>query len=103
MQFFFCLILKLHNKNCIYQRVPFKEIIFHTQPNLTQHRYTTMLSKMKFTNQRGAAAVEFAIVLPILLLLFAGVTEFGIMYYNKQVLTNASREGARAGVDPALS
>ncbi len=48
-------------------------------------------------NQRGVAAVEFAIVLPLLLILFAGITEFGIAYYNKQVITNASREGARAG------
>lgn len=49
-------------------------------------------------NQRGVAAVEFAIVLPLLLFLFIGITEFGIAYYNKQVLTNASREGARAGI-----
>ena len=49
-------------------------------------------------NQRGVAAVEFAIVLPLLLLLFIGITEFGIAYYNKQVLTNASREGARLGI-----
>ena len=57
------------------------------------------LFKLKnLENQRGVAAVEFAIVLPLLLFLFIGITEFGIAYYNKQVLTNASREGARAGV-----
>ncbi len=49
-------------------------------------------------NQRGVAALEFAIVLPLLLFLFLGITEFGIAYYNKQVVTNASREGARAGI-----
>jgi len=49
-------------------------------------------------NQRGSVVVEFAIVLPLLLLLFIGITEFGIAYYNKQVITNASREGARAGI-----
>ena len=49
-------------------------------------------------NQRGVAAVEFAIVLPLLLFLFIGITEFGLAYYNKQVITNASREGARAGI-----
>ena len=49
-------------------------------------------------SQRGVAAVEFAIMLPLLLFLFIGITEFGIAYYNKQVLTNAAREGARAGV-----
>jgi len=49
-------------------------------------------------NQRGSVLVEFAIVLPLLLVLFAGITEFGLAYYNKQVLTNASREGARYGI-----
>ncbi len=50
-------------------------------------------------NQRGAAAIEFAIVLPLLLLLFVGIVEFGIGYYNKQIVTNASREGARIGIE----
>lgn len=48
--------------------------------------------------QRGAILVEFATVLPLLLLLLMGITEFGLLFYNKQVLTNASREGARAGI-----
>jgi Flp pilus assembly protein TadG len=49
-------------------------------------------------NQRGASAVEFAILLPLLALLIFGVIEFGILFYNQQVLTNASREGARAAI-----
>ncbi|MBW2187820.1 MAG: pilus assembly protein [Deltaproteobacteria bacterium] len=49
-------------------------------------------------NNRGAALVEFALVLPLLLLLLVGLIEFGLLFYNKQVLTNASREGARAGI-----
>ena len=49
-------------------------------------------------SQRGSVIVEFAIILPLILLLFAGITEFGIAYYNKQIITNASREGARAGI-----
>lgn len=48
--------------------------------------------------QRGAILVEFAVALPFLLVLLMGVTEFGLLFYNKQVLTNASREGARAGI-----
>jgi Flp pilus assembly protein TadG len=48
--------------------------------------------------QRGAAAVEMAILLPLLLLLVFGVIEFGVYLYNQQVLTNACREGARAGI-----
>ncbi len=48
--------------------------------------------------ERGAVIVEFALVLPLLLLLLFGIIEFGLLFYNKQVLTNASREGARAGI-----
>lgn len=48
--------------------------------------------------QRGAAAVEFAIVCSLLFLLVFGIIEFGIMLYDKAMLTNASREGARAGI-----
>jgi Flp pilus assembly protein TadG len=53
---------------------------------------------MKWNDQRGGALIEFAIVLPLLLLLVGGIVDFGILFYNKQVLTNASREGARAGI-----
>ena len=53
---------------------------------------------MRIKDQRGGALIEFAIVLPILLLLVGGLVDFGMLYYNKQVLTNASREGARAGI-----
>lgn len=48
--------------------------------------------------ENGAAAIEFALVLPILVLLVCGIIEFGLMFYNKQMITNASREGARAGI-----
>jgi Flp pilus assembly protein TadG len=47
--------------------------------------------------QKGAAAVEFALLLPVLVLITFGVIEFGLCIHNKLVLTNASREGARAG------
>jgi len=62
-------------------------------------------SAMKHKNQRGAAAVEFALVLPLLLAIFAGMVEMGVLIYNQQVLTNASREGARAGIvqDPTIN
>lgn len=54
--------------------------------------------KLNFNNQEGAAAVEFAIVLPLLMLLIFGVIEFGLLLYNQQVITNAVREGCRTGV-----
>ena len=45
--------------------------------------------------QEGAAAVEFAIILPVLLLLTLGALDMGHMYYIDHLITNASREGAR--------
>jgi len=45
--------------------------------------------------ERGAAAVEMAIVLPLLLLVVGGLVDLGRAYYLNVVITNASREGAR--------
>ncbi|WP_241985969.1 TadE/TadG family type IV pilus assembly protein [Cryobacterium sp. Hz7] len=45
--------------------------------------------------ERGAAAVEFALVLPILLLLVLGLIEFSRLYNIQISLSNAAREGAR--------
>lgn len=53
---------------------------------------------MHLKREEGAAAVEFALVLPILLLILFGIIEFGFAFYNKEVITNASREAARAGI-----
>jgi TadE-like protein len=51
-----------------------------------------------FFNQKGATIVEFAIVLFLLLTLIFGITEFGLFIFNRHVITNAAREGARAGI-----
>ena len=48
--------------------------------------------------RRAAAAVEFAIVAPIFFLMIFGMIEYGRMVMVQQVLTNASREGARFAV-----
>jgi len=45
--------------------------------------------------QEGSAAVEFALILPILMLLSLGALDLGHMYYVDHLITNASREGAR--------
>jgi Flp pilus assembly protein TadG len=44
---------------------------------------------------RGVAAVEFALIAPLLFVLLFGIIEFSMALYNKAVITNASREGAR--------
>ncbi len=54
-------------------------------------------------DERGSSIVEMAIVLPLLLMLVFGIVEFGVMFYDRQVITNASREGARAGIVQALT
>jgi Flp pilus assembly protein TadG len=48
-------------------------------------------------NEAGAAAVEFALVLIPLLLLVFGIIEFGLILYDKQIITYASGVGARLG------
>lgn len=42
--------------------------------------------------------VEFALVLPVFLLLVAGIIDFGFMFYSRMSVINAAREGARAAV-----
>jgi Flp pilus assembly protein TadG len=46
---------------------------------------------------RGAAAVEFALILPVLLLLVLGISQFGITFYQWLEMEHAAREGARWG------
>lgn len=48
--------------------------------------------------RQGAAAVEFALVAPVFFLMVFGMIEFGRMIMVQQVITNASREGARIAV-----
>jgi Flp pilus assembly protein TadG len=57
-----------------------------------------IVMKKKLRREAGGAAAEFAIILPLLMLILFGIVEFGLLLYNQQVITNASREGARAGI-----
>ena len=54
--------------------------------------------KTKFNSQDGSVLVEFAILLPLLMIILFGIIDFGVLIYNQQVITNASREGARNGI-----
>jgi Flp pilus assembly protein TadG len=55
-----------------------------------------MKRKTKFQNNRaGAAAVEFAMIAPLFILMFFGIVEFGRGMMVQQVIIQASREGAR--------
>jgi Flp pilus assembly protein TadG len=54
----------------------------------------------RIRSARGAAIIETAFTLPILLLVSVGIFEFGRAYETWQVLTNAAREGARVAILP---
>jgi Flp pilus assembly protein TadG len=53
---------------------------------------------MRKLNEHGVVAAEFALLLPVLLIILFGTIEFGMIMYGREVVTNASREGARAGI-----
>ncbi len=53
--------------------------------------------------ERGSQLLEFALALPILLLLLAGIFDFGSMFALKAKLTNAARSGARIVVSTPLT
>jgi Flp pilus assembly protein TadG len=53
-----------------------------------------------WSSERGAQVIEFAIVLPILLVVFAGIVDFGLIFNRYEVVVNAAREGARVGSLP---
>jgi Flp pilus assembly protein TadG len=56
--------------------------------------------KTRLKSERGAALLEAAITIPMLLLVAIAIFEFGRAYQTWQVLTNAAREGARLAVVP---
>jgi hypothetical protein len=57
----------------------------------------------RLRSERGAEILEFAIVTPLLCLVIAAMVDFGMMFRNWEVLTNAAREGARVGMLPSYS
>lgn len=54
----------------------------------------------RMKNRRGASVVEFALVAPLMILMTMGMMEVGRAVMVKQLLVNASREGARLAVLP---
>ena len=50
------------------------------------------------SSERGAELIEFALVMPLLLLLVLGIVDFGFLFQRFEVVTNAAREGARLAV-----
>jgi Flp pilus assembly protein TadG len=62
----------------------------------------TLLRRFR-QNERGAELIEFALILPLLLAMLAGIADFGRMFQRLEVTTNAAREGARLATLPGYS
>lgn len=61
------------------------------------------IMRSSLRSDRGAALLETAMTLPLLLFITIGIVEFGRAYQTWQVLTNAAREGARVAVLPGTN
>jgi Flp pilus assembly protein TadG len=59
---------------------------------------TLIKGAMAHQDQDGAAAVEFALLLPLLVVLLFGFIQFGTAFNTRIQATNAAREGARMAV-----
>jgi Flp pilus assembly protein TadG len=57
--------------------------------------------RQRCRHERGVAAVEFALVLPLLMMLVFGVVQFGLLFNRQQALHAAAREGARVAALPS--
>ncbi len=54
-----------------------------------------MRSRPRWSSEKGAQVIEFALVLPLLLVAFAGIVDFGLIFQRYEVVVNSAREGAR--------
>jgi Flp pilus assembly protein TadG len=61
-----------------------------------------LITKETSNNRRGAAVVEFALVLPLLMLLFAMAVDFARVYFNSQIVADCARLGAHYIANPDL-
>ena len=56
---------------------------------------SNMTKKAKLLVEKGGVAVEFAMLLPLLVLLVFGIIQFGVLFNNYIAITHAAREGVR--------
>jgi Flp pilus assembly protein TadG len=64
----------------------------------SRHAFRTRLQ-----SDSGAELIEVALTLPLLMLVLLGIIEFGFVFQQYEVITNAAREGARVAVLPSYS
>ena len=61
------------------------------------------IARARWRCEKGAELIEFALVAPVLILLLAGIFDFGMMFRTFEAVTNSAREGARVGVLPGYA
>jgi hypothetical protein len=64
----------------------------------TMNKATAVVSKRKSRGERGASVVEFALILPLLLLLLMAIVELGVLFWVNMTMQHAVREGARYAI-----
>lgn len=62
---------------------------------MSPHWITDIPRRLSLGKESGQAVVEFALVLPLLALMIAGIVQFGITYNHYITITDATRAGAR--------
>lgn len=70
--------------------------MLYSYPRLTKHSTRRLINR----NRSGAAVVEFAVVAPLMIMMTLGLMEISRIVMVKQLLVNASREGARLAILP---
>jgi Flp pilus assembly protein TadG len=58
-------------------------------------KHLSTMTRRSLRNQRGQAVTEFAVILPVLLLVLLAIYQFGVVFNNYIQVTAAAREGAR--------
>lgn len=66
------------------------------RPKIKEHRRTDRAPQRR-KRSRGQALVEFAVVLPVFLLILSGVLDFGFLLYSRMTAINAIKEVAQCG------
>lgn len=64
---------------------------------------STMNKRSGGDSERGAGIVEFALILPLLMMLVFGVVQFGLLFNRQQALHASAREGARLAALPSAT
>lgn len=85
---------------CLRSRLGISQVFFHYIA-LKVRKWAEEVAEMSLLkryikNSRGQALVEFALALPVLILLVIGMMDFGIIINQYMVVAEAAREGARS-------